>query len=171
MPLFPSELNAMPDIEQQPESIGAVTERETDVRRYRRYLCVDGGILRLSVRPEFRGRRAVLVDVSAGGIGFLVEEPLEAGTMLVFELKGSAGAEPSNRIAHVRHSRPHAVPAAAPWAPPASSFSRLLRGLFGKQVRPAPQAWLVGCQFDRPLSDAEIAEFLDQLQLDGTGPA
>jgi hypothetical protein len=159
----------MPDIEEQSESIDAALQREADLRKHRRFLCVDRGVLRLSVRPEFRGRRAMLVDVSSGGIGFLVEEPLEADTMLVFDFKGSSGTEPSNRIARVRHSRPHTLPSDAPWAPPPSPFSRLLRGFFGKKTATTPKAWLVGCQFDRPLSDAEIAQFLDQLQPTVTG--
>jgi hypothetical protein len=162
-------LNAMPDIEEQSESINDASQGDADLRKHRRHLCVDGGVLRVSVRPEFRGRQAMLVDVSAGGIGFLVEEPLDADTMLVFELKGSANAEPSNRIARVRHSRPHAMPADAPWAPPPSPFSRFLRGFFSKRTPPTRQAWLVGCQFDRPLSDAEIAQFLNQLQPTVTG--
>ena len=153
----------MPDIDQQPESIDVSSLHEADLRQHHRHLCVDGGVLRLSVRPEFRGRRALLVDISAGGIGFLLENPLEADTMLVFELKSSATAEPMNRMARVRHSRPHAVPADAPWLVPAAGFSQIFRGLFGIKAPAPAQAWLVGCQFDRPLSDGEIAQFLDQL--------
>ena len=101
----------MPDIQPQSSSIDVASLHEAELRRHRRHLCVDRGVLRLSVRPEFRGRRALLVDISAGGIGFLLEDPLETGIMLVFELKSSADAEPMNRIARVRHSRPHAVSA------------------------------------------------------------
>src|SRR3954454_20843318 len=104
----------MQEIEQEVSSIEVASLHEAELRQHPRHLCVDGGTLRVSVRPEFRGRRALLVDVSAGGIGFLVEEPLEAGTMLVFELKAAAGADSNNRIARVRHSRPHPVPPEAP---------------------------------------------------------
>jgi hypothetical protein len=137
---------------------------EADMRRHHRHLCIDGGFLRLAVRPEFRGRHAVLVDVSAGGIGFLLENALEPGTMLTFELQGAAGTEPMARIARVRHSRPHPAPADAPWLKKTASFSKFFRRLLGQELTLTPSvAWLVGCEFDRPMSDAEIARFLDQL--------
>ena len=160
----------MPDIEPQTGSIETASLHEAELRQHRRHLCVDHGVLRLSVRPEFRGRRALLVDISAGGIGFLLEDPLEAGMMLVFELKSPAGADPMNRVARVRHSRPHDVPADAPWLPQSSGFGKLFRGLLGLQAPPPAQAWLVGCQFDRPLSDGEIAQFLDQLVSESAEP-
>ena len=155
----------MPELEKDPRLLEIASLHEADLRRHRRHLCVDGSVLRLAVRPEFRGRRALLVDVSAGGIGFLLEDALEAETVLTFELQGPAGSDSMARIARVRHSRPHPVPADAPWLPQATKFSKLFRGLFGRQAPPpAAHAWLVGCQFDRPLSDAEIAQLLDQLQ-------
>ena len=153
----------MPDIQQQPDSIETASLHEADLRKHRRHLCVDSGVIRLSVRPEFRGRRALLVDISAGGIGFLLEEPLDAGMMLVFELKTGTGAEPMNRIARVRHSRLHSVPLEAPWLPQSSGLGKIFRGLFGLKAPPPAQAWLVGCEFDRSLSDTEIGQFLDQL--------
>lgn len=137
---------------------------EADLRRHPRQLCVDGSVLRLAVRPEFRGRRAVLIDVSAGGIGFLLKDPLEADTMLAFELQGAGDFGPITRVARVRHSRPHPTPANAPWLPPTPVFSRFFRGLFGQPTPPAiGLAWLIGCQWDKPMSDAEIAILLDQL--------
>lgn len=134
-------------------------------RKHTRHLCVEGGVLRLAVRPEFRGRRAILVDVSAGGIGFLLPDALEAGTTLVFELKGSAGTDTMARIARVRHSRPHPVPPDAPWLPKPAGVSKIFRRMLGMKL-PAPegQAWLVGCEFDRPLSEDEVKRFLDQLK-------
>ena len=136
---------------------------EADLRRHHRHLCIDGGFLKLAVRPEFRGRHAVLVDVSAGGIGFLLEHALDAGSMLTFELQGLPGTEPMARIARVRHSRPHPTPADAPWLTKTPPFSRFFRRLLGQAPMPTEPAWLVGCEFDRPMSDAEIARFLDQL--------
>jgi hypothetical protein len=147
----------------QPTTFDTPTLPETDMRRHRRHLCLDHGVLRLSVHPEFRGRRAMLVDISAGGIGFLMQDPLEAGTKLVFELRSPADGAAMTRMARVRHSRPHAVPEGAPWLPVPSAFSKIFRGLLGFSSPASSTAWLVGCEFDAPLSDADIAQFLDLL--------
>ncbi len=154
----------MPDPEPKTCSIGAAPSHQADLRRHNRFLCVDSGVLRLAVRPEFKGRRALLVDVSAGGIGFLLENAIEAGTMLAFELKDATGAESMARVARVRHSRPHPVPENAPWLSPAPAFSKLFRRLFGKQEPSPSQAWLVGCEFDRPLNENEITQLIQQLK-------
>jgi PilZ domain len=155
----------MPDTQQEAPAIEIASLHEADLRRHPRHLCVDAGVLRLSVRPEFRGRRALLIDVSAGGIGFLLKDALEAGTVLVFELKGSREGEVVSQIARVRHSRPHPTPANAPWLPPTPKFGRFFRSLLGMET-PLPQghAWLVGCAFDSPLGENEIKQLVEQLQ-------
>ncbi|MBI3821045.1 MAG: PilZ domain-containing protein [Planctomycetes bacterium] len=158
--------------EPNPCSIETASLREADLRRHPRHVCLDGGTLRLAVRPEFRGRRALLVDLSAGGIGFVLEDAQEAGTTEVFNLQGPDGTEPVSRIARVRHSRAHPTPPDAPWLPPATGFGKIFRGLFGV---PAPKvekhAWLVGCQFDRPLSEDEINQVVAQLKSAATSQA
>jgi len=137
-------------------------------RKYDRHLCIEGGVMRLSVRPEFRGRRAVLFDVSTGGIGFLLEDALETGTVLVFELQTPPGVAPIGRIARVRHCRPHATPPDAPWLPATPVLSNVFRKLFGlKQQIPPADSWLVGCQFDRPLNETEVKQLLASLQNKG----
>jgi len=134
-------------------------------RRNRRYLCIDGSVLRLSIRPEFRGRRALLVNVSTGGIGFLLEDPLEPETMLVFEWKTPGTNDAIARIARVRHSREHATPADAPWLPPAPVLLKMFRRALGlPPTAPDRTAWLVGCEFDQPLEEKEIAQFLHALE-------
>ncbi len=139
-----------------------------DNRKHCRHLCVEGGVLRLAVRPEFRGRRAVLVDVSAGGIGFLLPDPLAAGATLVFEVKGTSGAETIARIARVRHCRPHPVPPDAPWFPKPVGISKIFRLMFGVKSPPSEgNAWLVGCEFDRPLSEDEVTRFVASLKVNG----
>lgn len=141
------------------------TLREVDLRRHNRFLFLDGGVLRLAIRPEFKGRRGLLVDVSAGGIGFLLQEALEAGTALAFELKDANGADTIGRVARVRHSRPHPVPAGAPWLPRATGFSKFFRRLFGTpEANPNDKAWLVGCEFDRALSEIELKQLVAQLE-------
>ena len=134
-------------------------------RQHTRHLCNDGSVLRLSVRPEFRGRQALLVDVSAGGIGFLLEDALKPGTVLVFELQGSSGMDTIGRIARVRHCRPQATPADAPWLPPTPAVAQLFRGIFGhKPAAIERKAWLLGCQFDRPLEQHEVKQLLKQFK-------
>ncbi|MSQ96035.1 MAG: PilZ domain-containing protein [Gemmataceae bacterium] len=136
----------------------------SEYRKHSRHLCLAGGVLRLAVRPEFRGRRAILIDVSAGGIGFLLPDALEAGTTLVFELKAAAGTDAMARIARVRHSRPHPVPVDAPWLPRPAGVSKIFRRMLGlKAPPPEGEAWLVGCEFDQPLSEDEVKRFLEQL--------
>jgi PilZ domain len=136
----------------------------SELRQHPRIVCVDGGALRLSVRPEFRGRRAVLIDISSGGIGFVMEEPLPTGTTLVFELSGHLEIDSVGRLARVRHCRPHPMPADAPWLPPVPVVSRFFRNIFRMPgPRPEGHAWLVGCEFDRPLSDAEMQQIAERL--------
>jgi hypothetical protein len=113
---------------------------------------MDGGVLRLAVRPEFRGRRALMLDISSGGIGFVLQEPLEPGTVFVFEVTSEQGLDAVGRLARVRHCRPHPTPPDAPWLPTASGTPT------------AEHAWFVGCAFDQPLSDAEIKQLAERLQ-------
>ena len=138
----------------------------TEQRKHARYVCVDGGVMRLSVRPEYRGRRAVLVDLSMGGIGFLVEKSLESGAMIVFELQGPGDSGPMTRVARVRHCRVHPTPSDAPWASKPPVLSKFFRGLLGIQTpKPNPTSWLIGCAFEKPLDQAELQLFLDRLKL------
>src|SRR5437879_3250218 len=103
----------MINLEQAECSTQADVALDMDQRKHARYLCSDGGVMRLSIRPEFRGRRGLLVDVPSGGIGFLLKDALDAGTVLVFELQAAPGMETIGRIARVRHCRPHPTPADA----------------------------------------------------------
>jgi hypothetical protein len=140
---------------------------DSEQRKHVRYECVDGGIMRLSVRPEFRGRRAILVDLSGGGIGFLVEEPLESGAMLVFELQGPGDLSAMTRVARVCHCRPHPTPSDAPWATKPPVLSKLFRQLLRIQQNPTaiPTSWLIGCAFEKPLDEADLQLFLERLKL------
>jgi PilZ domain len=135
-----------------------------NLRQHPRIVCVDGGVLRLAVRPEFRGRRALMLDISTGGIGFLLQDPLEPGTNLVFELRSAAGLETVGRVACVRHCRPHPMPADAPWLDAPPLMSRIFRSMFRQQAPSDKQAWFVGCEFNRPLRDSELKVFLEHLQ-------
>jgi hypothetical protein len=139
--------------------------REAELRQHPRIMCMDGGVLRLAVRPEFRGRRAMMLDVSTGGIGFVLQEPLQPDTVFVFEVKSDPGLETVGRLARVRHCRPHPTPPDAPWLPPTPGVSRFFRSLFRLPAPPTEgHAWFVGCEFDRPLSDAELKQLVERLQ-------
>jgi hypothetical protein len=133
----------------------------TGERRHQRHLCLDGGVLRLSIRPHFRGRIAMIVDVSTSGIGMLLEESLEVESVLVFEVKAKPGANAYSRIARVRNCRLCPTPAEAPWLPPPPIIGDFLRRLFGMRTSALPpECFLVGCEFDRPLSETELQQFL-----------
>lgn len=132
-------------------------------RRHPRFVGIDANVLRLAVRPEFRGRRGLIVDVSASGMGFLLADPVDQGTALVFELRVPSSEEIITRIARVRHNRPHPAPIDAPWLPRSSGLSQFFRRMFGGAGQPGPrgEAWMVGCEFDRPLTELEIKQLLD----------
>jgi hypothetical protein len=154
----------MNDLKSDAPMLDTVSAHEADLRRQPRQLSIDGSVLKLAVRPEFRGRRALLVDVSTGGIGFLLEDTLEPGTVLAFDLQGGDETAPATRVAKVRHARPHPVPKDAPWIPPTPAFSRFFRNLLGQSPPQPPMGWLIGCEFDRPLSDAEVKQLLAQIK-------
>jgi PilZ domain-containing protein len=142
--------------------------REMDLRQHPRVVCVDGGILRLAVRPEFRGRRAMILDISTGGIGFVMQDFLEPGTEFVFEVTSEAGLTAVGRLARVRHCRPHPIPADAPWLHVAPLMSRIFRSMFRRQSPTEAHAWFVGCEFNRPLRDTELQVLVDFLNSAGS---
>jgi hypothetical protein len=130
---------------------------------------MDGGVMRLAVRPEFRGRHALMLDISTGGIGFVLQEALPPDTVFVFEVKNGPGLEAVGRLARVRHCRPHPTPPEAPWLPPTPGVSRFFRTLFRLPAPPTEKnAWFVGCEFDRPLSEAELQQLVARLQAAST---
>lgn len=131
-------------------------EQRADVR----YRCADGTVLRLAVRPEFRGHRALLHDFSVGGVGLLMERPIEMGTILVVELRSDASDSGSNHLARVVHVRRHPTPPDAPWAP-RPSLTLSLRRFFGL-VPPQPevQSWFIGCRFHQPLDEDQVRRLL-----------
>ena len=82
--------------------------------------------------------------------------------VLAIDMRGPDG-EGTRRIARVRHCRPCPAPADAPWLPPLPVVTRLARLLFGSKPEPPREAWLIGCQFARPLDDDELKELLGVL--------
>jgi hypothetical protein len=146
----------------------AAEDALADQRNHQRHLSLEGGVVRLAVRPAYRGQLAILMDLSAGGLGLLVGEPLEPGSVLAFDLFLPQGPDARGRLAYVRHCTPYPAPKDAPWHRPRPLVPRLLRRLVGLDAsRPEEPAWLIGCEFNRPLADDELATSLHLLGLNG----
>jgi hypothetical protein len=126
-------------------------------RIHSRHVVLDGSVVHLAVRPTFGGRRGLLVDVSAGGVGLVLDGPVAVGTALAVQ---PAAPGVAGRPARVAHCRPYPAPAGAPWLSwrerTAVAACRILR----LPEPRAAQAWFVGCEFARPLSDDELSEVL-----------
>ena len=84
--------------------------------------------IRYLVRPSFRNCWALLEDVSAAGVGLLLGHAVAPGTVLLLQLGAYRPGHAFPRLARVVHARP--------------------RG---------DGYWIVGCQFTRPLTEAELA--------------
>jgi hypothetical protein len=135
--------------------------RPEDQRQHLRYLCVAGNTLRLAIYPEFRGHRALLRDVSSGGLGLLLDRPLEPGATLAVELRSAPDEVCCTRLARVIHVRPCPTPANAPWLSRPSPLAALLRRLVGLPPRrPQPACWFIGCRFNQPLPEEELQRLL-----------
>jgi hypothetical protein len=137
-------------------SATSAMEQRADVR----YRCGDGTVMRLAVRPEFRGHRALLHDFSAGGVGILMERPVDLGTILLVELRSDSTETGSNHLARVVHVRRHPTPPDAPWAP-RPTLGRTLRKLFGLgPAQPEVVSWFIGCRFHQPLTEDAVRRLL-----------
>jgi hypothetical protein len=137
-------------------SAGHDLEQRADIR----YRCGDGTVMRLAVRPEFRGYRALLHDFSSGGFGLLMERPVDLGTVLVIELRSGSADSASNHLGRVIHVRRHPTPPDAPWAP-RRTLARTLCKLVGLGPRqPEVESWFIGCRFHQPLNEDEIRRLL-----------
>jgi hypothetical protein len=149
-----------PDLLLDPESAN-----EADGRRHVRYVSFQGNVLKLAVRPAFGGRAAMLIDVSAGGVGFLLDIPLKVGDVLALNLNSADASGSSVRLARVRHCRPHPLPPDAPWLPRPSALSRVASWFMSRPAAtPSGEAWLIGCAFNRPLGKAELEMLIDNLR-------
>src|SRR5262249_61140327 len=71
-----------------------------EMRAHVRFVGGAGVKLRLAVRPVYRGHLAMLRDISAGGVGLLMNQPLQAGQTIAVELRGSP-EEGTSRLARV----------------------------------------------------------------------
>ncbi len=95
-----------------------------------RHLCPYLPMVRLLVRPSFTCLRAFVHDASTQGICFLLDFPLERGSVVAFELRHEARGQTRILSARVVHTEPGE------------------EGL-----------WRVGCELATPLTKEEL-EFL-----------
>lgn len=128
-------------------------------RAQKRYHCRPRTVVRLAVRPSFRSFLALVRDVSAGGIGFLLDHPLETGTVLALQLRGGRPGTSTVRMARVVHVRRHLPVRDAPWVKKKPLFKSLLTFLAAGD--PTSRAgddliWLIGCRLSPPLSREEL---------------
>jgi len=128
-------------------------------RSHKRYHCRPRTVVRLAVRPSFQSFPALVRDVSAGGIGFLLDRPLEPGTVLALQLRGGRPGTSVVRMARVVHLRRHLPVRDAPWVKKKPLFKSLLTFLATPAPMPAAEndlIWLIGCRLSPPLSQAEM---------------
>lgn len=105
----------------RPET-AAVERRCCERYHYRRQ-----PLVRYLVRPSFQSGRAFLRDLSRHGLALLVTRPLDAGTILFVQLRGSRRGVTHTQLARVVHV-----------------------------TEQSPGRWLVGCELTCPLSDEQL---------------
>ncbi len=144
-----------------PKPAPVTAPQPTDQRRHERLDSVRGGTLRIAVRPTYRGHPALLLNVSSGGLGFLIETPLAAGAVVAVEVCGRIPGEGVSRMARVCHCCPYFVPGSTtPEQTP--TLLRFVRRLIGMPTpAPQPRFWLIGAEFSRPLEADELNEMLN----------
>ena len=98
-------------------------------------------------------------DVSADGIGFLLDRALDLDTVLALQLQGEQPGTSVIRMARVVHVRRHLPVKKAPWV----KKKPLLRSLFAffssGSAEGTPDKnfiWLIGCRLSPPLSELEL---------------
>jgi hypothetical protein len=74
-----------------------------DRRASVRYRCEKTAVGRAFIASSYRSVSARVVDLSVGGVGLVVDQPLEIGTRLHVELDGPASI-PLELVAEIRNS-------------------------------------------------------------------
>jgi len=148
--------------QQEPAPEEARRRAGVEGRGKRRYRCREKGIVQLAVRPSFQSFPALVHDVSANGIGFLLDRSLTLDTVLALQLQGERPGISVIRMARVVHVRRHLPVKNAPWV----KKKPLLRSLLaffssgsGGGTSSADFIWLIGCRLSPPLSEEELQTF------------
>ena len=132
-------------------------------RSQQRYHCRPRTVMRLAIRPSFQSFPALVHEVSAGGIAFLLDQKLEPGTVLALQLHGGQPGTSLIRMAHVVHVRRHLPVRDAPWVKKKPLFKSLFSFLTASPsaARAADEhIWLIGCHLRPPLSEEELESLL-----------
>jgi hypothetical protein len=79
-------------------------ELEIERRGQLRYNCGSARVAHLAVRPSFRAVRALVSNVSAGGLGLTFSRALEPGTILAVQVRGRRLGVSVVRVARVIHA-------------------------------------------------------------------
>ncbi|MBI1913346.1 MAG: PilZ domain-containing protein [Planctomycetes bacterium] len=145
--------------QQQPAPEEGLRRAGVEARGQRRYRCPPESIVRLAVRPSFQSFPALVHDVSADGLGFLLDRPLAPDTVLALQLQGERPGTSVIRIARVVHVRRHLPVKNAPWIkkkPLLRSLLAFFSARSGEGTSGEDFIWLIGCRLSPPLSEEEL---------------
>jgi hypothetical protein len=98
-----------------------------------RYPCDLRPLVPRLLRPSYGGLHALVRDISAVGIGLMVDRRLEAGSLLAVHLGAWRAGESSVLLAEVVHA-----------------------------TAQPDGGWLIGCKLSRPLQGQELESFLER---------
>jgi c-di-GMP-binding flagellar brake protein YcgR len=114
-------------------SFGARRERPdpSDQRQWKRFPSSVTANYQLVARDDLRQYSARVLDISASGVGLLVERAIENGTLLSVELHNAAGTVERTMLACIVHV-----------------------------TRQAANEWALGCNFIRSLSEEDLEALL-----------
>jgi PilZ domain-containing protein len=79
-------------------------ELEIDRRAQPRHNCGSARVVHLAIRPSFRAVRAIVSNVSAGGLGLTFNRALDPGTILAVQVRGRRLGVSLVRVARVVHA-------------------------------------------------------------------
>src|SRR5258706_15733265 len=108
-------------------------------RTQKRYRCRDRKILRFAIRPSFENFQGLVRDVSASGIGFLYDRPLELGSLIALQIKDGQPGTSMVRMARVVHVRRHYPVKDAPWVKKKPLLQSIFSFLGGHEEPTTPQ--------------------------------
>jgi hypothetical protein len=131
-------------------------------RTQKRYRCREEQVVRLALKPTFHNFSALVHDLSRNGIGFLLQEPLDIGSVLALQLRGGQKGTSLVRTAKVVHVGRHLPVRSAPWMKKKPLLKVILSFLGGRQAEKEPGQdfiWLIGCRLSPPLTREELASF------------
>ncbi len=109
----------------------AAGPRASERRRATRYPCWLRGACRPFGGSLLERRASIVRDLSTGGVNLMLDKPVDKGTALAVELEGDRRRPCRYLLAHVAHL-----------------------------IEDSEGQWLVGCAFDRSLSEQEVRALL-----------